>query len=251
MARVRSPNYPQFSLAEAIKRIGPVFEKERQHPMPKEVMAKHLGYGGLNGASLGAISAVHKYGLVELDGESYRVTDRALAILHPHSEAERTEAIKAAALAPALFAELADHFKGAPPSDDNLRAYLVRRGFAQSALTGAIQAFRETISMLSPESLVTTQETTLPGQTGQTQAPSRPAFTPPPPATMAHAVITEQQPGRPEKVLRVALTDDRLEVSAALMDQKSVERLIRILQVNKDLLPAEAPSSDEEIDPTS
>ena len=89
MARVRSPNYPQFGLDEAIKRIGPVFEKERQHPMPKEVLAKHLGYGGVNGASLGAISAMLKYGLVDQEGESYRVTDRALAILHPHNDLGR------------------------------------------------------------------------------------------------------------------------------------------------------------------
>ena len=111
MARVRSPNYPQFSLAEAIRRVGPVFEKERQHPMPKAVIAKHLGYGGVNGASLGAISAMLKYGLIDQDGESYRVTDRALAILHPRDEAEKQAAINAAAAAPALFTELNDQFK--------------------------------------------------------------------------------------------------------------------------------------------
>ena len=133
MARVRSPNYPHFSLAEAVRRVGPVFENEHQHPMPREVLVTRLGYGGVNGSSLSAISAMLKYGLVEQQGDSYRVTDRALTILHPHNDAEKAQALEAAALSPALFSELVEHFKGALPSDDNLRAYLVRRGFAKSA----------------------------------------------------------------------------------------------------------------------
>lgn len=233
MARVRSPNYPQFSLAEAIKRVGAVFEKEHQHPMPREVLAKDLGYGGINGASLGAISAILKYGLISQEGESYRVTDRALAILHPHNEAEKAEAIKSAALEPALFSDLLEHFKGGPPSDENLRAFLVRRGFAQSALAGVIQAFRETMAMVPadippPVPEPKTQE----GQPVQVQ--TRPSTRVPPPAVTTPPILD-----RRENVLRVAVNDDRLDVTAALLDQKGVERLIRVLQANKDLLPEE------------
>jgi hypothetical protein len=242
MARVRSPNYPQFGLDEAIKRIGPVFEKERQHPMPKEVLAKHLGYGGVNGASLGAISAMLKYGLVDQEGESYRVTDRALAILHPHNDLEKTAAIMAAALAPALFAELAEHFKGGPPSDENLRAYLVRRGFAQSALTGVIQAFRETIAMVPPESPVSVPLAKS-SEGSSMQVSSRTAVTPPAALATGAAVPLAD---RRENLLRVAVDDDRIEVSAALFDQKGVERLIRVLQANKDLLPEILPTTQND-----
>jgi hypothetical protein len=45
-----------------------------------------------------------------------------------------------------------------------------------------------------------------------------------------------------ENVLRVAVSDNRLEVSAALLDQKGVDRLIRVLQANRELLPEELPS---------
>lgn len=227
MARVRSPNYPQFGLNDAIRRAAQVFEKERQHQMPKDVLAKHLGYGGLNGASLGAISALLKYGLVEQQGESYRVADRALAILHPRSEAEKAEALRAAALSPALFAELAEQFKGGPPSDDNLRAYLVRKGFAQSALSGAIQAFRETIDLIP---------TATPEGEGKSMGNAASAdirgggLPPPPPATH-------------ENALRVAVNGEKLEVSASLLDQKGVERLIKVLQANKELLPDMLPST--------
>lgn len=46
-------------------------------------------------------------------------------------------------------------------------------------------------------------------------------------------------PSQLENVLRVAVNGERLEVAAALLDQKGVDRLIRVLQANKELLPAE------------
>src|SRR5258708_7551011 len=127
MARIRSPNYPAISLPDALKRIGQVFARERLHKAPREVVVKGMGYGGINGASLTALSAALKYGLLVKEGEDYRVSDRAVAILHPHTPQEKSEALKQAAFSPKLFAELAEHFKGDVPSDDNLRAYLVRR----------------------------------------------------------------------------------------------------------------------------
>lgn len=70
------------------------------------------------------------------------------------------------------------------------------------------------------------------GQPVHTQ--SRQSMVAPPPAIPNPSI-----PDRRENVLRVAVNDDRLDVSAALLDQKGVERLIRVLQANKDLLPEE------------
>ena len=90
MARIRSPNYPAISLQEAINRVGQVHAKERQHPAAKDVAIKGMGYGGVHGTSLGALSAALKYGLLAQSGDSedYQVTDRAVAILHPHTPEE-------------------------------------------------------------------------------------------------------------------------------------------------------------------
>ena len=153
MARIRSPNYPAISLAEAINRVAQVHGRERQHPAAKDVVIKGMGYGGVHGTSLGALSAALKYGLIAQTGkgEDYRVTDRAVAILHPHNPEEKAEAIRAAGRSPALFSELLDYFKGDLPSDDNLRAYLVRRGFSQTSLPSVIQSFRDTMELVSPE----------------------------------------------------------------------------------------------------
>ena len=119
--------------------MGQVFQKEHLHPTPKEVVAKALGYSGVNGASLGAISALLKYGLMDESGGSYKVTERAMAILHPQTALEKDVAIQEAAMSPALFADLTQHFQGSLPSDENLRAFLIRRGFSPGSLGSVVR----------------------------------------------------------------------------------------------------------------
>jgi hypothetical protein len=105
---------------------------------------KGMGYNSLNGASATAISALHKYGLLEKVADEVKVSDRALRILHPHNEEEKRAAIREAALEPPLFAELAEKFPGRMPTDDLLRNYLIRNGFAPAAVTSVVLAYRET-----------------------------------------------------------------------------------------------------------
>lgn len=147
--RVRSPNYPSMGLQEAINRVGGLYKVQHLHYAPREVVAKGLGYSSLNGASATAISALLKYGLLERSGEDLRVSDRAMCILHPHNQREKEDAIREAAFSPSLFAELMEKFPGQMPNDDLLRNYLIRRGFAESALGAVISAYRETSDMVS------------------------------------------------------------------------------------------------------
>ena len=149
--RIRSPNYPALGLPEAIEKAAGIYRTLHNHTAPREVIAKAMGYTGLNGASATAISALHKYGLLERSGEENKISDRALRILHPHSPAERAEAIREAAQEPALFAEIGERFPGKHPNDDLLRNYLVRNKFAPAALTAVISAYRETSDMVLRE----------------------------------------------------------------------------------------------------
>lgn len=143
--RVRSPNYPALSLPEAIEKAAALYRTLHTHAAPREVAAKGMGYNSLNGASATAISALHKYGLLERDGDEVKVSQRALRILHPHSPEEKLAAIHEAAEAPQLFAELAERFPGRLPNEDLLRNYLVRKGFAPSAISAVILAYRDTV----------------------------------------------------------------------------------------------------------
>jgi len=149
--RIPSPNYPALSLPDAIERVAALYRAQHTHGAPREVIARGMGYNSPNGASASAISALHKYGLLDRTGDEIKVSERALRILHPHSAEERAAAVHEAANEPPLFAELNERFAGRMPSDDLLRNYLIRNGFALEAVTSVITAYRETSEMVERE----------------------------------------------------------------------------------------------------
>lgn len=231
--RIRSPNYPALSLPEAIARITPVYERERQHPMSRDVALKGLGYSGANGAALGTLSAVVKYGLLDKTGDTYRVSERTLAILHPKHPEEKTSALREAAFAPALFSELEQQFPGGQVSDDNLRSYLMRRDFSSGALPAVISAFRETMQMVSSDDQKTPPVLALPAPTSGASAPARSL-----PTTM-HTAATATMTSSPAPAWVVSTDGRVLTVNAQLDNAKAVDKLIRVLEANKLLLPEE------------
>lgn len=150
MARTRSPNYPTISLPDAIERVRKVYNKEHLHKADPEVVCRAMGYTGVNGASLGVLSALKKYLLLEEVGKELKVSALALSILvDPQNSTVRQEAIRSAAAAPALFETLFDEFGDSPPSDENLRAFLLKRNFAQTAVDTPIRTYRETLDFVS------------------------------------------------------------------------------------------------------
>ncbi len=150
--RTRSPNYPILSLGEAIARVRTIYEKQHTHPATREVLAKLLGYGGLNGASGTVVSALSKYGLLEGRNEQLRVSGLALdLILHRRGDPEYADALQTAAFMPALFRELRDQYPGRLPSEHSLRANLVKKGFNPKAVDDAIRNYRDTIEFVDAE----------------------------------------------------------------------------------------------------
>jgi len=150
MANARSPNYPAIGLQSAIDRAAKIYEKEHTHKAPSDVVAKALGYQGLNGKSLTVLSALKKYGLLEDIGKELKISQDALIILvEPQSSLERAAAIRRAAFAPVLFDEIRKNYGETIPSDENLRAFLLRKGFLSSAVDAPIRAYRETIGLVN------------------------------------------------------------------------------------------------------
>lgn len=249
MARIRSPNYPAISLKETLERVAKVHERERQHPANKEVVIKGMGYSAIHGTSLGALSAALKYGLLEQDGrgQDYRVSDRALAILHPHSAEEKARALEEAAHSPQLFAELLDHFKGELPSDDNLRAYLVRRGFTTGSLAAVIQSFRDTMELVSaietPHNVVPLSGTVQVGARGSTSLGASASLSGGPPPQAARKEITVPMYLNPPTLsegepYRVTFTGAGIEVTGRLNTEADADGLIKAIDALKGLIRA-------------
>ncbi|MGC2525871.1 MAG: hypothetical protein WA417_25010 [Stellaceae bacterium] len=234
MARIRSPNYPAMSLPEAIDRIGAIHQKEQHLEAPREVMAKHLGYNGIHGSSLKALSALLKYGLLEKTaGDRRRVTELALQILHPRDPVERSSAIRDAAFRPALFAEIAKEWPNGTPSDTNLRAYLIRRNFAQDAIPEVIDAYRKTIELVAAESGSYTEapepERKTPQMPAQT-APAQQRRDPTPSYTTSYTPASGREP------FRVSFVPGGIEVSGRITSRERADELIAAIQALRLLL---------------
>ncbi|MCH7889635.1 MAG: hypothetical protein IIA00_10225 [Proteobacteria bacterium] len=244
MARPRSPNYPAISLPEAIERLHKLFKRAQRQTITREQAAEAMGYDGLHGGSLGALSALLKFGLLEKGANGVRVSDRGIAIIAPEDDEERNLAFADAAFSPSLFKELTERFLGGMPSDEKLRSYLIRKNFSSSALDRVIRSYRETMELVSDEgpgytfdptiiqSVGTERETDMAGGVGASQ------FRPQAPPSVLTA-----------SVLRVSFTDDRLEVTAGLIDAEAVDRLIKVLEANKPLLPQKADIAELQAEP--
>ena len=152
MVKVRSPSYPSISLKEALEKAEAVYRNDYQNAVPRSVAASHMGYASLNGKSLGVLSALLKFGLLEGRGDNTRVSDMALQIIaHPRGSAERAAAVREAASRPELFAELDARYPGGAGSDAAIRSYLLTQKFIPPAADSALRSYRETKALVDDE----------------------------------------------------------------------------------------------------
>lgn len=255
MARVRSPNYPAFSLPEAIARVKLIHTQEQHLAAPKEVIAKHLGYGGMNGASIKALSAIMKYGLLEeISGDKIRVSPLAISILYPAKPEEKASAIREAAFKPPLFTEIFSEWDGAQPSDQNLKSWLIRRQFGADALDRVIQSYRETMELVTRESGAYPPPTAGADAPGEEQTPMTPQVqsapatgSPKPPGDDFVRMIKDMLPNPELNKFRIVDHGAAIEVQG-LVDRKGLEKLLKRLTAYKAVLDANAEDEDPEME---
>lgn len=141
MAKTRSPNYPSIDLSAAISAVAAVSKAEGRNSMPKEILAKHLGYTSINGRSLSMIGALRGYGLIEGRGEENKVSDDAITILNaPKTSPDYAAALLRCAYRPGLFEELKELFPMGG-SSENLRYSLVKKQFTPEAAAKAVETY--------------------------------------------------------------------------------------------------------------
>lgn len=152
MAKVKSPNYPKISLAEALALARKAFDKDNRNKMSQGALAKHLGHSSLSGPALTKIGAIRAYGLIEGAGDELRVSDDAVtAMMAPEGSPELTVALGALAAKPKLFQEIRAEFP-TPPSAENLKFWLVKRKFAPDAAETATKSYLATLRLVAGDS---------------------------------------------------------------------------------------------------
>lgn len=231
--RTRSPNYPRLSLEGAIERIDKLYKKERTHKTSREAVAEGLGYTSLNGASLGIISTLRQYGLLEEDDDGLRVSEDAVAlVMLPSGDPERVAALQKVAVAPRLFTELRETYGETLPSDASLRYALVKKGFTEKAANEVIRTYRDTLELVSEEA----------GEYTDAGVENQQEVEPP----MEHGTVNRQEPapqvygvGDAARVMQFQLPGDstaRIELMGDVT-QEAIDMLTAILNAQKLVFP--------------
>lgn len=251
MSRGRSPGYPNLSLPEAIGRVRKVFEADRRNPIEREIVAKHIGYSGLSGAADKAIASLMHYDLLERVGKGeIRVSQLAVDILHPETDAERKAAVYKAAFAPEIFqtlhAKFPDRF-----SAEAVRSFLMRSNYLDRAIEPVVSAYTETCQYLEQEGAThgagldsnnpafetevgVEPEVRFGMATGELRSPPQPT---PPAAPIARGPLIESQ-----RILTSGMLSKGTSFEVRVVGPvgvKEIETLIRKLEIDKDILAEE------------
>ncbi len=239
MAKTRSPRYPAIGLKEAVDKVQMVYNKDYQNALPRKVAAEHMGYASLNGKSLGVLSALIKYGLLEGRGDDTRVSDLAVSIIaHPRGSPERFGALATAAGAPELFAELDARFSHGKASDQAIRAYLLTQKFIPAAADTVVRAYRETKQLVDGESKGYNPELEEP-KDPSVEAPMVSRSTPPIQRTPQ---VSSPSGGEP---FRVTFLGNAMEIAGRIDTRERADELVEAINALKVLLPR--PSAAEQI----
>lgn len=110
----RSRRYPGHALREVLQMLEEVKRGVGMNGGQRETVAQALGHASLNGASTRKIASLVHFGLVERDGDRYRISKLGQRYLMPIDPHERTAAVAEAAKKPALFNEIGSAFDGQP-----------------------------------------------------------------------------------------------------------------------------------------
>lgn len=147
MPRKKSPRAPTLPLDEAIDRVMKMYEKERLHPAPTDVVAQNLGYkGASSGSALSALASLRYYGLLERPKDGLlAVTKEVEAFKFAPDESLKRSFLLSFLRRPVLFSELLEKYSTGLPSDANLKYDLIQRGFLPGTAAEVVSVFRRSV----------------------------------------------------------------------------------------------------------
>lgn len=145
--RKKSPRAPSLALEDALARALLVYEKERRHEVPVDVVAQDMGYkGSRNGAALAALASLRYFGLVERPREgTLAVTKDVETFKFAPEESARRQLLKKWVTTPPVFAELLEKYSGDLPSDAVIKFDLIQKGFTPDGAEDCMSVFRRSV----------------------------------------------------------------------------------------------------------
>lgn len=148
--RRKSPRAPSIALDDALERTLRIYEKERLHVAPADVVAQDMGYkNASSGIALSTLASLRYYGLIERPREgAFCVSKQVEAFKFAPSEDIKRSLLIRFLSTPPLFAELLDRYQSGLPSDGNLRYELIQRGFLPGPAESLVGVFKRSVAFV-------------------------------------------------------------------------------------------------------
>lgn len=145
--RKKSPRAPSIALDEAVERAIKIYDKERRHAAPTDVVAQDLGYKSANnGSALTAIASLRAFGLLEKAQEGKLAISKDVEVYRFAPDDALKDALRVKwARTPGTFADLLDAYASGLPSDATIRFDLIQRGFTPSGAESTLQVFKRSV----------------------------------------------------------------------------------------------------------
>ena len=149
-ARKKSPRAPSFSLDDAIERTKKVYEKERLHAAPSDVIAQNIGYkNASSGAALAALASLRYYGLLDRPREGHLAVAKDFEnYLYAPDADLKQNLLNKWIRTPAVFLEIIEKYGESLPSDATLRFDLIGQGFNPTAAEALIPIFKRSAELV-------------------------------------------------------------------------------------------------------
>jgi hypothetical protein len=146
--RKKSPRAPSIPLDDAVERALKIYDKERRHAAPVDVIAQNLGYKSANnGSALSAIAALRAYGLLEKASEGKLAVSSDIEAYRFAPTEELKDELRIKWLrSPSIFNELLDLYASGLPSDASLRFELInKRSFSPASAETTLGVLKKSI----------------------------------------------------------------------------------------------------------
>jgi hypothetical protein len=146
--RKKSPRAPSLSLSEAFDRALKVYESERLHPAPTDVVAQALGYKSANnGTALSVLASLRYFGLLERPKDGFLCVNRDLETYKFTPDENLKKSLVVNFLKnPPLYREMLEKYDAGLPSEANLRFELIQKGFSPQSSEPILEAFLESVA---------------------------------------------------------------------------------------------------------
>ncbi|WP_442497454.1 hypothetical protein [Methylobacter sp. sgz302048] len=124
-----------------------VYDRERLHSTPIEIVAQHLGYKSANnGSALSTLASLRYFGLLGRPKEGMLAVAKEVESYNfAPDEKLRRSLLLGFLERPALYSELLEKYESGLPSDANLKFDLIQRGFAPQAAESALVVFKRSV----------------------------------------------------------------------------------------------------------